>query len=54
MKINYPDGATPLDPDEMAELIPNIRIQGELNDWEYKGITCLFGLIPATLRKKDS
>jgi hypothetical protein len=32
-------GATPLDPDEAAGLIPgHIRTQGELNEWEQTNI----------------
>lgn len=35
MKFEYPTGATPLDPNEINELIPeHIRTQGELNEWE--------------------
>jgi Fic-DOC domain mobile mystery protein B len=33
--LNYPPGATPLDADELASLIPgHITTQGELNEWE--------------------
>lgn len=33
--LDYPPGATPLDGDELASLIPNhITTQGELNEWE--------------------
>jgi hypothetical protein len=39
MKIDYPIGATPLDPDEMADLIPShLRVQSELNEWEEANI----------------
>jgi Fic-DOC domain mobile mystery protein B len=35
MKITYAPGATPLDPDELAGLVPSsISTQGELNDFE--------------------
>lgn len=35
----YPPGATPLDPDERAGLIPgHIATQGELNEWEQLNI----------------
>ncbi len=35
----YPPGATPLDPDERAGLIPgHITTQGELNEWEQLNI----------------
>ena len=38
-KINYPPGATPLEPDEIAGLIPAyITTQGELNELEQKNI----------------
>ena len=39
MKLVYPPGATPLDPNETAGLIPNyITTQGELNELEGKNI----------------
>lgn len=39
MKLIYPPGATPLDPDEIADLIPeHITTQGELNEWEQANI----------------
>ena len=39
MKFNYPDGATPLEPEELAELIPtHITVQEQLNAWEEKNI----------------
>ncbi len=39
MKIDCPIGATPLDPDEMADLIPShLRVQSELNEWEEANI----------------
>lgn len=39
MKFIYPDGATPLDPSEILELIPrHITTQQELNAWEEKNI----------------
>lgn len=35
MKLDYPPGATPLDPDEAAGLIPShIANYGQLNEWE--------------------
>jgi len=38
-KLNYPPGATPLDPDELAGLIPQfISTQGELNILEQENI----------------
>lgn len=33
------EGATPLDPDEAADLIPRLATQRELNDFELKNIT---------------
>lgn len=39
MHIDYPPGATPLDADELASLIPgHIATQGELNEWEQANI----------------
>jgi hypothetical protein len=35
MNIDYPEGATPLDPDEASGLIPtHIVNHGQLNEWE--------------------
>lgn len=39
MKIDYPVGATPLNLDEIADLIPaHLRVQSELNEWEEANI----------------
>jgi len=39
MKFNYPPGSTPLEPGELAGLIPkHITTQEELNAWEEKNI----------------
>ena len=38
MNLHYPPGATPLDPDALAGLIPSITTQGELNDFEEANI----------------
>ena len=39
MNFNYPPGATPLDPDEAAGLIPaHITTQRQLNEWELANI----------------
>lgn len=39
VKFEYPLGATPLDPDEAAGLIPDhITTQGQLNEWEFLNI----------------
>ena len=35
MKFVYPEGATPLDGDELNALLPkHITLQSELNEWE--------------------
>jgi hypothetical protein len=40
MNFFYPPGATPLDPDEAAGLIPkHISTQADLNAWEQLNIT---------------
>lgn len=39
VQLDYPPGATPLDADELASLIPgHITTQGELNEWEQLNI----------------
>jgi Fic-DOC domain mobile mystery protein B len=39
LNLDYPPGATPLDPDERTGLIPgHITTQGELNEWEQLNI----------------
>ena len=39
VRLDYPPGATPLDADELASLIPgHITTQGELNEWEQLNI----------------
>ncbi|MDD5176838.1 MAG: hypothetical protein PHQ05_10490 [Sterolibacterium sp.] len=39
MNLDYPPGATPLDPDEAAGLIPaHIANHGQLNEWEMVNI----------------
>jgi Fic-DOC domain mobile mystery protein B len=39
LKLEYPPGATPLDPDEAAGLIPShITTQGQLNEWEFQNV----------------
>ncbi|HEX9721531.1 MAG TPA: Fic family protein, partial [Ramlibacter sp.] len=39
MNFDYPQGATPLDPDEAAELIPShINTHKQLNEWELVNI----------------
>ena len=40
MKINNPQGATPISPSGMVDLVPtHLRTQEELNDWEKNNIT---------------
>lgn len=38
MRMEYPDGATPLDPDLLQALIPDLSTQQELNEWEAQNI----------------
>jgi len=39
LNLDYPSGATPLDPDEAAGLLPaHITTMGQLNDWEAQNI----------------
>lgn len=39
VELKYPAGATPLDPDEIAGLIPShISNQGQLNAWEFQNV----------------
>ncbi len=38
MRIEYPEGATPLDEDYRQDLIPDIQLQAELNEFEQKNI----------------
>ena len=38
MRFEYPEGATPLDPDTIAGLIPNLTTQAELNEFEARNI----------------
>lgn len=39
INLDYPPGATPLDADELASLLPgHITTQGELNEWEQLNI----------------
>jgi len=34
MRLEYPEGATPIDPEELASLIPSLTTQAELNEFE--------------------
>jgi Fic-DOC domain mobile mystery protein B len=38
MKIEYPPGATPLDIDDLADLIPSVSTQQQLNEFEAQNI----------------
>lgn len=38
MRLEYPDGATPLDPDLLQDLIPDLSTQQEMNEWEAQNI----------------
>ena len=38
MKLNQPDGATPIREDDLHDLIPALTIQDELNEFEQKNI----------------
>ena len=38
MTLDYSEGATPLDPDLLAALLPDLSTQGELNEWEAQNI----------------
>ena len=38
MTFSFPEGATPLDPDMIAGLIPNLTTQGELDEFEARNV----------------
>lgn len=38
MRFEYPEGATPLDEDYREDLIPDIQLQAELNEFEQRNI----------------
>jgi Fic-DOC domain mobile mystery protein B len=38
INLNAAPGNTPIDPDELAQLIPNLATQGELDEWERRNI----------------
>jgi len=39
IKLDYPAGATPLDPDDARALVPShITTQGQLNEWEFLNV----------------
>ena len=40
MNLDYPEGATPIDPDEtQGLLLPHIRTRAELDRWEQENIS---------------
>lgn len=40
LNLEYPPGATPLDPDDAVGLIPShITTQGQLNEWEFQNVS---------------
>src|ERR1700732_4225988 len=49
------EGNTPLSAEERAELIPNLAIKEELNEWERQNILEAFAwaLAPGSLRRHD-
>lgn len=52
LRLDYPPGATPLDADELACLLPkHIRTQSELNEWEQLNI--LQGVSWARAHRKE-
>nr|CAA9256383.1 conserved hypothetical protein [uncultured Armatimonadetes bacterium] len=53
MELLYPEGATPLDPDAKAGLIPDLSTQAELNEWEAANIAAAlrWALRSRTLRR---
>lgn len=54
MKFNYPEGSTPLAPDELIQLIPiHITTQEELNAWEEKNILAAQQWALKALKNKD-
>jgi len=39
LKLDYPAGATPLDPEDVRALVPtHITTQGQLNEWEFLNV----------------
>ena len=54
MKLSYPEGATPLDKNELEGLIPNISLQKELNEFEKQSIkeACTWALRSRKLKKE--
>lgn len=54
MRMEYPDGATPLDPDLLQALIPDLSTQQELNEWEAQNIAAaLRGALRSRSLRRD-
>lgn len=55
MGLNQEGGSTPIDPNELAGLIPSISTQQDLNEWEYKNISEAheWAFNPRTLKSID-
>ena len=53
MRLDYPEGATPLDPDVLAALLPDLSTQSELNEFEAQNIAAAlrWALRSRTLRR---
>jgi Fic-DOC domain mobile mystery protein B len=53
--LNPTPGTTPIDPDELAQLIPNLATKSELDEWERKNIIegRAWALAPRTIRSRD-
>lgn len=53
--LNASPGNTPLDPEDLAQLIPSLSTKGELDEWEPKNIIDAneWALDPRRLRTKD-
>jgi Fic-DOC domain mobile mystery protein B len=52
---NLDQGNTPLDPDELAQLIPNLATKEELNQWERQNILAAieWAMSPRVLKRED-
>jgi Fic-DOC domain mobile mystery protein B len=53
--VNQDPGNTPLDPDELAQLIPNLATKEELNEWERRNILTAaeWATNPRVLKRED-
>lgn len=53
LNLEFPEGATPLDPDDAAGLIPtHIATLGQLNEWEYANVARGEAWVFASRRRK--